>query len=360
VSNFPTNEAEFHARLGDEESCLSYLIQTRWPDGFICPRCSHRGGYELKRTTSATRADKREMRECAKCKYQCSVRAGTVMEGSKKPLSMWFAAIYYMIESKQGFSALGLMRRLGLGSYQTAWTWYHKLRELLPKDTSPIYGRVEVDEFYIGGKSVGTNIRGRGSPKKVMVAVAVECKGRGSGRVVFKVMKTGAARALGSFIKEVVGTGSTIQTDANKAYDSLAANGFVHDKVESEDEEAVSRHLPRVYRITGLVKRVLNGTHMGAVAPWRLQKYLDEYAFRFERKKAPIRFALFIDLLTSCLTTPCRTYRQIADDATDAAGGYSKKAKRPRGRNLPKKSAKWWRELVTPTGWPSPSEVFGG
>lgn len=281
------------------------------------------------------------------------------MEGSKKSLSMWFAAMYYMVESKQGFSALGLMRRLGVKSYQTAWTWFHKLRELIPQDETQIYGRVEVDEFYVGGKARGEGIRGRGSPSKVMVAVAVECRGRGSGRVRMRVMKSGSEKALRGFVRDVVGPGSTVHTDANPAYDVISKDGYVHDKVTSEDDAVLERHLPRVYRVSALVKRVLNGTHMGGVAPWRLQRYLDEYAFRFERKKAPIRFMLFEDLIRAAAGKACRTYHQIAADDKEGVGGVSKAAGRARGRLPAKRGRQWWKGLDVPKGWPAPGGTGG-
>ncbi len=346
----PTNEAEFHTHLGDEDSCRRYLISVRWPDGFVCPRCACKVGYGLKN---------REKWECAACKYHCSIRAGTVMQGSKKPLSMWFAAMYYMVESKQGFSALGLMRRLNLRSYQTAWTWFQKLRDYLTPEPEPIVGRCEADEFYIGGKAKGSGVRGRGSPKKVMVACVVECTGRGSGRVRFKVMKDGTADSLTSFVRAVVGKGSTLQTDANPAYDGLAGHGYVHDKVTSEDEETVSSHLPRMFRVGRLVKGMMSQTHMGAVSPWRLQKYLDEYAFRFERKKAPARFVLFDDLFKAAVKVRCRTCRAIMADRDPDAGGVSKKTGEPRGRKIAERGAKWWQDLLPLTPWPAPGAFSG-
>jgi transposase-like protein len=351
LTNLPTNKLEFDELFSTEEKCLAYMLKTRWPNGFVCPKCAHNAAHTIY---------SRQKWECAKCKYQCSIKAGTVMHSSKKPLRLWFQAIYLMMEDKGGFNALALMRALGVKSYQTAWAWFQKLREFLRNDDQPIVGKAEIDIIYIGGKSVGMGVRGVGSPKKVPVAVAVECKGRASGRVKFKLLSSTKSEALRSFVREVVGKGSTIKTDGESGFDGLASDGFMHDRIVAEDVETVAKHLPRIFRVTGLVRGVLGTTHGGGVAPWRLQRYLDEYAFRFARKTAPFRFSLFEDAFEGVVNRRCRTYKDIASDSKENKGGYSVKAKRARGRR-PRAGAteSWWKSLVPPTNWPTPEADLG-
>jgi transposase-like protein len=350
AKDIPKNEAEFHNQLGTEEACREYLLALRWPNGFVCPRCNHDKGYPLKN---------REKWECASCKYHCSIRAGTVMQGSKKPLVMWFAAIYYMMESKQGFSALGLKRRLSLGSYQTAWTWFQKIRDYLKPDSEPIMGRVEFDEINLGGSAKNTGIAGRGSSKKLLVGCIVECRGRASGRVRMKLFKTGHGKNILSFVRDNVAKGSVIHCDGGRSFIQLSREGYFVDTFKADDKKALGRHLPRIYRIGGLIKRVINGTHMGAVAPWRLEKYFDEYVFRFERKSAASRFELFFDVLKRIIQHPCRTCRQIFADREEGAAGYVNVTGQAKGRKPSQKEPQWWKDLLPKNPWPSPRGVLG-
>jgi hypothetical protein len=120
-TDYPCDELEFAERFGTEENCRAYLEQLRWPDGFVCPRCGHRGGWKIRRQQS----------QCAACLYAVSVTAGTILQDTHKPLRLWFRTAWYVTGQKYGASALGLQRVLGLGSYVTAWSWLHKLRRAM-------------------------------------------------------------------------------------------------------------------------------------------------------------------------------------------------------------------------------------
>ena len=162
--DYPRSFHELTAWFGDDEACLRYLERVRWGDGFVCRFCGVVGGDWW--------AVRRGMRRCAACRRESSVAAGTIFHGSRLPLSSWFAAIWYVVNQKQGVSALGLQRVLGFGSYQTAWAWLHKLRRamVLP-GRELLAGTVEIDESYVGGARPGK--RGRGAQGKAIVAIAV-------------------------------------------------------------------------------------------------------------------------------------------------------------------------------------------
>ena len=168
---------EFDKWFGKEEACREYLLRIRWPDGFRCPGCGGRKAWE----------NQRNLLVCCGCGRQVSLTAGTVMQGSRKPLGMWFRAMWWICTQKTGGSAKGLQRLLGLGSYQTAWAWLHKLRRaMIRAGREPLVGPVEVDDAFIGGKEEG--VVGRETYKKAKIVVAVEVhspsrreRGRSSG-----------------------------------------------------------------------------------------------------------------------------------------------------------------------------------
>jgi hypothetical protein len=163
MEDYPRSLMEFEARFSREESCRDYLYQMRWPDGFRCPRCSHEEAWPIRAT----------LFQCVNCGYRTSVIAGTIFQDTKKPLRLWFRAIWHLTSQKYGANALGLQRVLGVGSYHIAWTWLHKLRRAMVRPgRDRLSGTVEVDETYIGGEKPGK--RGRGAAGKVLVVVMVE------------------------------------------------------------------------------------------------------------------------------------------------------------------------------------------
>ena len=169
LSEFPSSEAEFRARFADNDRCREYLARLKWPEGFRCAHCSGDRAYFL--------PSKRVVHECAGCGRQVSVIAGTIFEQSKKPLVLWFRAIFEVTASKQGVSAAELQRKLGLGSYQTAWSWLTKIRTAMVRpNREPLSGEVEIDESYVGGPEPGKP--GRAAEDKAIVAAAVEKRGK--------------------------------------------------------------------------------------------------------------------------------------------------------------------------------------
>lgn len=271
--DFPKNELEFDHRFSHEQACLEYLFQLRWPEGFICPNCGH---TECWKST-------RGLYLCQKCRRQQSVTAGTIFHSTKKPLRVWFKALWWFSTRKSGINAVALKEALGLGSYQTAWNWLQKLRTctIFP-NRETLSGQVEADEFYLGGVRSGK--RGRGAENKSKVAIAVERQGQRLGRVRMQVIKDCSASQLIPFVKSNVVPGNQVLTDGWKGYCGLEKAGYGHKKVLSSHSANKESVLPGVHLVISLVKRVILGTFHGRLDEAYLQRYLDEYAFRFNRR----------------------------------------------------------------------------
>lgn len=203
-------------------------------------------------------------------------------------------------------SAYNLKDFMGFGSYETAWAWLHKLRRAMVRpNRDKLSGEIEVDETYIGGKETGKGKQGRGADTKTLVVVAAECKGKQIGRVRFKIISESSAEELMSFIKENIAPGSKIITDGWSGYSSLSqSKKYKHEiKIISGSGQEAHELLPHVHMIDSLVKRWINGTHQGKVSPKHLSYYLDEFAFRFNRKLSTYRGKLFYRLIQQSVAT---------------------------------------------------------
>lgn len=260
---------------------------------------------------------------CRTCHGRTSLTAGTIFQDTRKPLRMWFLAMWFVTSQKNGVSALGLQRVLGLGSYETAWTWLHKLRRAMVRPgRDRLTGSVEVDEIYVGGPEEG--VRGRDIAAKTIVAVAAEKTfGRGIGRVRLRRIKDVSGDSLISFIKDSVVSGSIVHTDGWSGYANLAKAGYQHQIViVSRGAEPAHEVLPRVHMAASLLKRWLAGTHQGGVQHRHLDYYLDEFTFRFNRRQAKARGLLFHRLAQQALAISPAPYRDIIgpDHADDTLG----------------------------------------
>jgi len=282
--DYPRTLLEFEERFSTEAGCVDYLRGLRWPEGFICPHCG---------TEDAWRTG-RGLFHCSQCGVQTSVTAGTVLHRTRKPLPLWFRAMWHITGQKYGANALGLQRVLNLGSYHTAWQWLHKLRRAMVRPgRDRLSGVVEVDETYVGGKKPGK--RGRGAAGKALVGIAVEDKGKeGIGRIRLGHLEDASGASLTPFVKGVVQPCSTIRTDDWLGYNGLSDSGFQHCIVNSND-------LKLAHLIAALMKRWLLGTYQGAVRPSHLAYYLDEYTFRFNRRTSASRGKLFYRLVQQAM-----------------------------------------------------------
>jgi len=301
--DYPATFQEFDEWFSDDASCLEYISKLRWPTGFCCPNC-------LEKTKTPSLMD-RGLFLCKRCKKQTSITAGTLFHRTHKPLRIWFLAIWFVTSQKHGASALGLQRVLGLGSYNTAWSWLHKLRRAMVRPgRSQLSGSVEVDETYIGGSR--TKIRGRGAHGKTIVAIATEIRGRGPGRIRMSIIPDVSAVSLHDFIVENIKQGAEVKTDGWRGYNGVATKGFQHvvsNIAGSGDPAHV--HMPRVHLVASLLDRWWLGIHQGAIRPKQLEYYLDEFTFRFNRRKSKARGLLFYRLMQQAVNCKPITRQRI-------------------------------------------------
>lgn len=282
---YPKTMLEFEKYFMTEKSCQEYLYQMRWPDGFICPHCDHRE-YWLTKSGQY---------RCKHCRFWISATAGTIFQDTRIPLRVWFRAIWHVVSQKQGISALGLQRILGLNRYETTWILLHKLRVAMVRPgRDRLVGPVQVDETYIGGPRPGK--RGRGTANKTLVMVAVEDKGKLAGRIRLHKVKDASGESLIPAVKESVLPKSEVRTDDWNGYSELSSYGYKHTIIRKTTDVGENL-LPLANRVVSLLKRWLQGTHQGAPLGSHLDYYLDEFVFRFNRRTSRSRGLLFYRLI---------------------------------------------------------------
>jgi transposase-like protein len=281
--DYPRTLLELERRFSSEGACAAYLGALRWPGGWVCPRCAGRAAWSVRRARW----------RCGQCRYEMSITAGTIFQDSHLPLTTWFRAMWQVTSQKNGISALGLQRVLGLGSYKTAWAMLHKLRRaMIRPGRERLQGIVEVDEAYWGDEETG--IKGRRIEQRALIVVAAEENGQGIGRIRLRRLLDLSRSSLHGFIRQAIEPGSTVRTDGLNAYREL--QGYVHDRQVQRRQTPGEHLLPRVHRVISLLKRWLMGTHQGAIANEHLDDYLDEFVFRFNRCTSASRGKLFYRL----------------------------------------------------------------
>jgi len=306
---YPQSVIAFMDTFNTDEKCLKYMASLKWTQGWICPRCSNKEYYFLKR---------RNLIRCKNCNYEESFIANTVMRKTHKSLRYWFWAIYTIATQKTGISAMELYRQLGFKSYETAWAWLHKIRMAMVNPSRfKLTDEVEIDETYIQTGQAG---RGRAlGGKKALIICAVEAKeskraGRvASGRIRLRHIPFASAEHIHSFVLDHVTRGSTIRTDGWKGYAGLSRFGYNHIVEPIYHPEDASKKFPRVHRVFANLKAWMIGTHR-FVSLKHLQNYLNEYTFRFNRRKNPKQ--AFNSLLQIALLDAPRTYAEFVRPAT--------------------------------------------
>lgn len=297
--NYPENFEQFITRFATEQNCYEYIMKLRWPQGFVCPRCQNNRTWESKRLLLI----------CTECGLQTSITAGTIFQGTRKPLRLWFHVMWWMMSQKTGASAKNLQHTMGFQRYETAWTWLHKLRHVMIRPgRDRLKGTVEIDETFIGGTE--KNVKGRKTVTKALVVIAVEVEKKKLGRIRFRLITEASADNLIPFIKENVDADSTVITDGWLGYAPLKKENYKHviQNIHRSEKKA-SDLLPHVHLVVSLIKRWLMGTHQGAVSRKHLAGYLDEYAFRFNRRLSTHRGKLFYRLMQQAVSTK-PIYRQ--------------------------------------------------
>jgi hypothetical protein len=325
---FPTTLPEFQRVFPDEAACAKYLANLRWPSGFACPKCGQVGEpYRFPKRLSV-------VLRCRRCQANISLTAGTIMQRTHMPLSVWFWGAYLVTTQTPGQSALQFQRQLGIRRYETAFQILHKLRAAMVRPARDGIGAkypVEVDETLVGGRTSG---EGRGVHHKATVVGAVEVRRRRededrlargkegyaegkplkrqtyAGRLRPRLVPGRDADDLTAFVKENVAKGSVVRTDGWQGYDALQNMGYRHEAVVLDgDPERVEKHLPMVHLVFSNLKAWLLGTHHGRVETQHLQAYLNEYVFRFNRRFYPMTaFNSVLGLATHAVPP---TYKQL-------------------------------------------------
>jgi transposase-like protein len=295
---YPLTQMEFERMFSNEQLCMEYLIGLRWREGYVCMECGNNQFWLLSRRRIS----------CRKCKSQMSITQGTIFEQSNKPLSLWYRTIWLMVSQKSGVSAVSVQNIMGFGSYQTAWTWLHKLRKLtVSPDRERLKGKVEIDETFLGGYQEGK--RGRGAEGKNLIAIAVEIFEKGTGRVRLNIIPNAKRSSLKKFIENNVEVGSEIVTDGWKSY--LGIDGYKHTVVEKEGSHDEENLLPNAHRVASLLKRWLLGTHQNYITGNKTQNYLDEFVFRYNRRKSASRGLLFQRVMEQAVNHKPIKYSEI-------------------------------------------------
>lgn len=275
---FPKTLLEFQARFPGEQSCWEALRKTRWPEGFVCPRCGHDESYGI---------ESRRLEQCQRCRYQASVTAGTIFHRTRVPLRIWFWAIFFVARHKQGISALQLQRDTGLGSYQTAWTLLHKVRSALwHRAEHRLEGLVEVDETYVGATREKGLRGGREVGHKTIVGAAVEQRGKRAGAARLAVLEgITFEEDLGPFVRGAIDAErTTVRTDGLASYRPLSSVGVRHDRwVQGPDRSQSMEILHWAHLMFANLKAWIRGTFHG-VSKKHMPRYLDEFVYRFNRR----------------------------------------------------------------------------
>ena len=252
--DFPLTILEFQQRFGSEEACRAYLFASRWPEGFVCPEC---GGRDPGGET------RRHLWICTACGRQTSVTAGTVMHGTRLALRTWFWAAYLVSTFHPGISAKQLQRQLGIGCHETAWAVLHKLRgAMVAPERERLKGEVEIDEFYLGGYEEGLKgSRQRG--KKALCGIAIEVRGRGSGRLRLVVLPDASGPSLLALARATTAAGAVVHTDGLQSYRVLVKHGYDHRRLTQTDVAPGGQLLPRAHRAISNLKAWMHATHRG-------------------------------------------------------------------------------------------------
>jgi transposase-like protein len=286
--DYPNTYREFVKMFPDDEACMTYLEQLRWPEGFVCPACQ---------MPSIPWRQTRGRLVCPSCRHQSSIIAGTIMDKTRTPLTTWFEAGWHVTTAKNGLSAKTLERTLGT-RYRVAWTMLQRYRVAMVRaKREQLFGSVEVDEAMVGGVQKGGK-RGRGSSKCIVV-IAVETKQpKGIGRVRMRHISDASGVNLLPFVCDVIVPGSVVLTDGWGGYNDISLHGYTHKQtIMSASDDPAHVSMPGVHRVSSLLKRWILGTHQGSFVPAHLQSYLEEFTFRFNRRTSQSRGLLFRRLL---------------------------------------------------------------
>lgn len=297
------NMIEYMENFGTEEQCREHLFKSRWPNGFVCPKCGHTQCFDIK---------SRSLYQCKSCNHQVSVTAGTILDKTRTPLKKWFLAIYLMSQDKRGVSALSLKKQIDV-AYQTAWTMCHKIRHAMGErdENYTLNGIIEMDEAFFGAPTEGGK-RGRGTDKTA-VFVSVELTSEGKPEFAkMKVVETQDGESVDgetvkAFVDKTIVKGSKIRTDGLNIYNTLSENGYMLTQ-KKYDPKNEPEHLHWIHIIISNTKALIEGTFHG-LGSKHLQRYLNEFCYRFNRRW--LESGLFAHLINACSSSSPISYAEL-------------------------------------------------
>ena len=271
------SDAAFREAFGEEEQCRAALFRLRWPEGFVCPACGHRGYCVPAR---------RRLYQCNRCKTQTSVTAGTIFHATKLPLTTWFAAIHLIVTAKNGISSVELGRRLGV-KQPTAWTMKQKIMAVMARReaNTRLEGRVEMDDAYLGGARPGGK-RGRGAPGKTPFVAAVSTGPEGRPRKLkLAPIKGFRKREIARSAKRWLAPGSEVLTDGLRCWNALHGIADSHRAIRTGSGRQAARMAPFKWVNTtlGNIKSAITGTYR-KLGPDHAERYLASFAWRYNRR----------------------------------------------------------------------------
>ncbi len=267
---------EFQQMFDSEEKCWNYLIQKRWPNGFVCPGCQHNKYYFIK---------KRKLFQCQDCRIQVSLTANNIFHKTRTPLKKWFWAIYLVAQHKKGISGLQLMKFLSFKSYKTALTMLHKIRYAMAQRDAKyqLSGLLEVDDTYVGAKHKHGK-RGRGASSKTAVLAGIEVPDNKKPRfAMLEAVQNLEIEEIEPHFRKHIKEQSTIKTDAFKSFRFIPNSGYYHYPKVLAEPKNIQQHLPWVHILISNFKNTVRATFHGVSSKY-LQRYLDEFIYRFNRR----------------------------------------------------------------------------
>ena len=266
------NLLEFQELFSTEEACERALEQAKWPKGFVCPKCNHQGGYRL----SAER-----IMQCAGCRRQTSLTAGTIFHKTRTPLRIWFWIMYLVAQDKGGTSALRLSKQLEI-RYETVWFILQKIRSAMQQRDEKITlsGFLEIDQAFFG--RAATAKKPRKAHNQAQVLVVVESMGTKAGNVFMQVIDAASRDSMRAVLAKKVEPAQSVRTDGWQANHVIRSMGHQLNAKPLPGVKGI-QHLPWVHIAISLAKRFILGTYHG-VSAVHLQRYLDEFCYRFNRR----------------------------------------------------------------------------
>ncbi len=283
---------EFQARFPNDDKCKEYLADLKWGNGYKCIKCGHE---------NYCKGHDPYGRQCTKCSSIESATAGTLFHLCKFPLLKAFYIVYYVATSKKGISSTELSRKLELRQ-KTCWLFKQKVMKAMESShNSPMEGKVEVDETYVGGQD--EEALGRNEGKKKLVVIGIEKKGKGVSRMYGKVIETAHKKNLKPFMIDTIHSQAYIRTDRWAGYKGLEKD---FPNIRREKSEKKGKNFPQLHRTIMMFKAWLRGMHHSVTY---LQAYIDEYTYRFNRHK--MKEGIFENLMGRMVAKPPFTYKMI-------------------------------------------------